>query len=232
MLTIKVLPNVYQLMTTGVNVSIIAEEELTLIDAGVPTSLPRILDAIHHLGRSVEEVGTIIITHNHFDHIGTVPELRQLSGARVIAHGADLVDAPSQTPYPGGVRRLLRVPFLHRVRRRFVLEPDDVDVHLTGGEILEPLGGLQVIHTPGHTPGSITLYSPERRLAFVGDAMRRRRKALDLPAKAVSTDLELSVESLKRIAGLDFDTLVFGHGRPLRRVAHRWLEALMERGGG
>ena len=164
---VEVAPDVHQLMFGGVNVALIAEEELTLIDAGIPGSTRRIVELVRRLGRSVEEISTVIITHNHFDHIGGLPELRRLTDVRVIAHQAGLVHGHSEEAYPEGLRRLLRVFLRSPIRHRFVLDSGDVDVQVVGGEVLKPLGGLQVVHTPGHTPGSISLYSPERRLLFI-----------------------------------------------------------------
>ena len=229
---IQVFPDVYQLMITGVNVVVIAEEELTLIDVGVPGTLPVVTSFIRRLGRSPEEISTVIITHNHFDHIGGLPELRRLTDVRVIAHQAGLVHGHSEEAYPEGLRRLLRVFLRSPIRHRFVLDSGDVDVQVVGGEVLKPLGGLQVVHTPGHTPGSISLYSPERRLLFIGDALRRHRRRLDMPAKMVSTDLAQAVASLEKLAPLDFEVLVPGHGRPVTEAARAWVQALLERAGG
>jgi glyoxylase-like metal-dependent hydrolase (beta-lactamase superfamily II) len=229
---IEVAPDVHQLMFGGVNVALIAEQELTLVDAGLPGGAPGIVELVRRLGRSVEEISTVIITHNHFDHIAGLPELRRLTDVSVIAHQAGLVNGHSEEPYPEGLRRLLRVPFLSPIRRRFVLDSGDVDLQVVGGEVLKPLGGLEVIHTPGHTPGSISLYSPERRLLFIGDALRRHRRKLDMPARMVSTDLVEAVESVRKLALLDFEVLVPGHGRPLTEGANAWVRALLERTGG
>ena len=227
---IEIIPGVYQLALAGVNVVLIAEEELTLIDTGVPGSLPGIMNLVRRLERSIEEITTVIITHNHFDHIGGLPELKKHTAAKVYAHDAALVDPPDHAPYPQGIRRMLRVPALSPVRRRFVLGSRDVDVQLKGGEILDLLGGLQVVHTPGHTPCSICLYSPVHRMLFVGDAMQRRRKKLQFPAKMVSTDLALAVASVGTLARLDSEILVLGHGKPVRYGARDWVQALERTG--
>jgi len=228
--TIEVIPGVYQLMLAGVNMVLIAEEELTLIDTGVPGSLPGILNLLRRLGRSVEEITTVIITHNHVDHIGGLPELKKHTAAKVYAHEAALVDPPDDAPYPQGIRRLLRIPVLSPVRRRFVLGSGDIDVQLRGGEVLAPLGGLRVVHTPGHTPCSICLYSPLHRVLFVGDAMQRRRRKLQFPAKMVSTDLALAVASVGTLAQLDSEILVLGHGQPVKHGARAWVQALERTG--
>jgi glyoxylase-like metal-dependent hydrolase (beta-lactamase superfamily II) len=225
----EIVPGVYQLSGGGTNLYVIAEQELTLIDTGLPGSYTGIMNFVRRIGRSVADISSIIITHNHIDHIGAVQDLRRFTDIMVFTHRAGLAESDTELSYPEGLRRLLRIPFLHGVRRHFILEPGDVDVQLEGGEVLEPMGGLKVVPTPGHTPGSICLYAPERKLLFVGDALQRRRKKLRLPAKMVSTDLAAAITSVKKMAELDLEIICFGHGRPLFEDAHSRLIALVER---
>ena len=228
----EIIPGVYQLTGGGTNLYVIAEQELTLIDTGLPGSYAGIINFVSRIGRSVEDIGSIIITHNHIDHIGAVQDLRSLTNMRVFTHKAGLAESDTDPSYPEGLRRLLRIPFLHRVRRHFVLESGDVDVQLEGGEVLKALGGRRVVPTPGHRPGSICLYAPEQNLMFVGDALQRRRKKLRLPAKMVSTDLVAAIASVKKMVELDLEIICFGHGRPLFEDAHGRLLALIEHSGG
>jgi len=204
---------------------LIAEDELTLIDTGFPGSSPQVIQFIQSLGRSVEEVGLIIITHNHLDHIGGLSELRKLTKAKVAAHRADIDDNRNHSAnfkIKKGVKRIL--PFVHSV---FSVRLNGVDAQLTGGEVLKPLGGMEVIHTPGHTPGSISLFSAKYKLLIVGDALNKRHW---LPPRMVSTDHRQAINSIRRMAELDFDILCYGHGRPLVRDARArmqgWLEKL------
>ena len=228
----EIISGVYQLTSGGTNLFVIAEEELTLIDTGLPGSSTGIAAFVRRIGRSVEEISSIIITHNHFDHIGAVPELCRLNNTQIVAHKADLAGFNTAPSYRQGIiHRLLHIPFLHRVRRRFVLEAADVNIQLEGGETFELLGGLTVVPTPGHTPGSICLYAPNQKLMFVGDALQRRRKKLQLPAKMVSTDLAAAVGSVKKMAELTPEIICFGHGKPLFVDAHSRLLALIERDG-
>ncbi len=229
MLTFEVVPGVHQLAIRSANVYLLAGEELALIDTGFPGSSGGIVDCMRGLGRSEKELTSVIITHNHVDHMGSLAELRPLARFEALTHRADLVGAGTDPPYPIGIRRLLRAPFLHPVRRHFALAPEDVDVHLEGGEVLDPLCGLEVVPTPGHTPGSISLYSACHRILFVGDALQKRRRAPSTPARRVSTDLAAAVESIARMAALDFDILCFGHGRPLTDNPRGKLAALAER---
>jgi len=226
---LEIIPDVYQLTIGGTNVILIAEEELTLVDTGFPGSLAQIIDLIRSLGRSVEEISLIIITHNHVDHVGGLAELRKLTKAKVAAHQADFGDTEGQLPYPGVIRRLLRIPPFSVLRSVFSAKPGEDDIQLKGGEVLKPLGGLKVVHTPGHTPGSISLFSAPNKLLIVGDALNKRSGTLRLPPKMASTDLVQAMDSVKKMAQLDFDILCCGHGRPLIGGARAKMQELIEK---
>ncbi len=208
----EIIPQVYQLTIRGVNIILIVEGELTLVDTGFYGSSSRILKFVNSLNRSLEEVSLIILTHNHPDHIGGLVELKRYTSAKVAAHKADIRNTEGQLPESGAKQRLLRFSAWHSF---FGVEPGEVDIRLEGGEVLKPLGGLRVIHTPGHTPGSISLFSPQKKLLIVGDTINTRRKNLQLPPQMVSADLKWAVSSIKELAQLDFDIICSGHGRPL-----------------
>jgi glyoxylase-like metal-dependent hydrolase (beta-lactamase superfamily II) len=193
------------------------------------TCLPsgQIIDFIHELGRSPQEITLIVLTHNHPDHTGGLEEIRKLSSARVAVHKADTLKTESR-PGNAGIRHPLRL-FSSLLHSLFSARIGNVDIQLSGGEVLKPLGGLEVIRTPGHTPGSISLYSAQHRLVIVGDAIRNRRRKLYLPPKLASADVTQAAESVKKIAGLDFDILCSGHGRPLLENAREKVQALANR---
>ena len=229
--TVEIIPHVYQITIRGVNIILVAEEELTLIDTGFRGSSPKIISFIHSLGRSVEEITLIILTHNHLDHVGSLAELKRLTTAKVAAHKADISALNSELLYPRVIRKLLHIPPFSMLRPLVYAEPSEVDIHLEGGEVLSPLGGLKVIHTPGHTPGSISLLSLKKKLLIVGDALNNRHKTIRLPPKLVSTDLSQAIDSVKRIDQLDFDALCFGHGRPLTKDAAAKVQDLIKKQG-
>ena len=189
----RISPDIYQITVLGANMILIAEERLTLIDTGYRSSWPHIIEFVEQLGHSPNDISLIILTQNHTDHVGGLAELRHFTSAKVAIHRTDI-----------GQRKNLPSARL-----------EDVDIQLEGGEILDALGGLEVIHTPGHTPGSICLFSKKNKLIIVGDALRKRHNILYIPYKSISFDLRQAVESVRKIAKLDCQVICFGHGLPL-----------------
>ena len=127
------------------------------------------------------------------------------------------------------IPRLLHVSPFSALNPFFYIKLNDVDIQLEGGEILSPLGELRVIHTPGHTPSSISLFSPQKKLLIVGDTLNNRYKNIRLPPKLVSTDLPQAIDSVRRIAQLDFGILCFGHGSPLVKDASARVQDLINK---
>jgi glyoxylase-like metal-dependent hydrolase (beta-lactamase superfamily II) len=231
MSTLEIMPDLYQITIRYANMFLIVENSLTLIDTGFRGSTPYIIEFVHKLGRKPEEISQIILTHNHLDHTGGLEELRKQTTAKVAAHKVDVHVPEDPIPYPAGniVGVLLRVPGLSVFRRQFVLEADRVDRVLEGGETFDVLGGLQVVPTPGHTAGSISLYAPKHKLLIVGDALNKRGDILRMPLRTVSTNLQDAKSSIRRMAELDVEILCTGHGRPMMQNAKASLQALVAR---
>lgn len=227
--TLEVIPNVYQITTWGANMILITEDELTLIDTGFRRSLPQIQEFIQRLGRSVEEISLIIITHNHLDHAGGLPKLKQLSNARVAA-SPDIISKPRQPKSRRQkMRRLIWQSPFSNLSPVAPMVPKDVDIKLKGGETLKPLGGLEVILTPGHTADSISLYSPRHKLLIVGDALSKHRHSVKLPPIMVRKSTRQARDSVKKLGQLDVDTICFGHGRPMTDSARTRLQELVKK---
>lgn len=224
----EIAPNVYQIQTWGTNITLIAEETLTLIDTGPRGSLPKITKFISTLGYSIKDISLIIITHNHTDHTGTLPELKKLTKAKVALHKADAVLNGNELPYPRPVQKLFTTRPFSYLQSLLVVRSDLVDLLLEGGEELSPLGGLKVLHTPGHTRGSICLFSPKRKLLIAGDTLHNRHHKLSFAAKTASMDWRQARESAKKLALLEFDVLCFGHGNAITEAASVKLKELLK----
>lgn len=193
----------------------------TLVDAGLPGSRPTIARGLAEVGREIDDIGRIICTHAHPDHAGGARELAGDS-VEVLMHPAD-IEAISAGP-----REVLSRPSRARVLAYATPTPGRLTA-IGEGAMLPALGGLRVVHTPGHTPGSICLYAERDRVLFVGDALQVTRGRLDFANAVASTDIATARRSVRRLAELDVDTIVFSHYQPWRRRASDALADLAAR---
>lgn len=173
---------------------------LTLIDVGPPESFPQTKAYIEELGFKLQDLKFIIITHHHTDHIGELKHLVDYTGAKVYAHEAEVPWLLKQMPEEYYTREF---------------EVANIDILLKGGEVLDILSGLEVIYTPGHTPGHISLYLPKEKILFAGDLVRYLHGELHLFPPQYTLDYATHVKSMLKVAQYDFDILVPGHGEPL-----------------
>ena len=199
----------------GANAYLVKREEgVTVVDTGLPGSAGRILDYVERIGCHRSDVRTIVLTHSDMDHAGSVARLKEETHANVAIHEAD-------APRLSGEKELKRVKgllgLLIRVASVFVrFNRVKADVLLKDSDAIE---GLTVVHTPGHTEGSICLYLPGRAL-FVGDTLLTNHDGrLSLPRKSMSVDLDLAKESVRKISRLDYSILLPGHGPPIQQNA-------------
>jgi glyoxylase-like metal-dependent hydrolase (beta-lactamase superfamily II) len=137
----------------------------------------------------------------------------------VLMHPADL----------DGLKVTLRDAVANRNRSQliayFTRHPGEA-TPIVDGQVLPILGGLRVVHTPGHTPGSVCLYAERHRLLFVGDNLQVVRRKLTFASSVFSDDMALARASVARIAELDVRTIVFSHYPPWREGANDALRAL------
>jgi len=98
--------------------------------------------------------------------------------------------------------------------------PATVDLPVEDGDELPISGGIEVVHTPGHTPGSISLLLKQEGLVIVGDLLVYRF-GLGLPSRLFTSDIPQEIQSIKKLAGIDFEVICFGHGSPLLREGRR-----------
>jgi hydroxyacylglutathione hydrolase len=182
------------------------DDGLLLVDTGMPGNSTRIVTFIESIGRRPADLRHIVLTHCDIDHVGSVAALRELTGARVAIHELDgPVLAGAQRPQKGGramvaIQRLLR------------FQPAVPDLLLHDGDTV---GGLKVMHVPGHTAGSLVL-SREDGVVFSGDALLSDKHGhVRPPDPRLALDRAQALASAERIMSLPIALLCTGHGAPV-----------------
>jgi glyoxylase-like metal-dependent hydrolase (beta-lactamase superfamily II) len=194
-------------------------ETLTLVDTGFRGRSLHIISELARLGYSPADITSIIVTHHHADHAGSLATLKGATGARVMAHLADAPYIDGTLPQPGPASPEWLSDMLAPIHGLWATTPVSVDGLVSDGDELPMLGGIRILHTPGHTPGSISLFLEKEGLVIVGDVLSRGTLGLSLPSKAFTIDLAQEIQSIGRLGSLDFDVIAFGHGSALTRNA-------------
>lgn len=178
----------------------------TLVDAGS-------ISVLAELGRKLTDLKRIVLTHAHPDHVQAVAELRERTGATVLAHAADAGWlAKGRVPADGrsgpGARNFDKLGAAHWT-------PFEPDATVADGELID--GCLRVIHTPGHSPGHIVLRHEPTGAVLVGDAVFRTTKLGFGPA-GFASDPAGRERAAARIPQ-DVTSVGFGHGAALTGAA-------------
>lgn len=181
--------------------------ELVLIDSGAGQSFASLVDNIFTLGLAPEKISTVIVTHCHIDHVGSLAKFKQKYGAKIIAHS---LDGEAIETGKGVGAEAYGVDY----------EPCQVDVKLQGAEQKLVFGEQEftAIHIPGHTRGSIALYADMggKRILFGQD--------IHGPYSAMwGGEPEKAISSLQKLIDLKADILCEGHFgiyQPAGKVKH------------
>lgn len=223
----EILKGVQYIDGSNANSYLVEEDDgtLTLVDAGMQTDGKKILKYIISLNRKPSDVKTIVITHCHVDHVRGLAAVKAATGGTVAVHeaDADFVSGKAQYPSPGGA-----MGFAFKVMSPvFKTTPVEPDLRLKEGDTL---GRLAVIHTPGHTPGSISLLDRQSKVLFVGDTARFLKGKLEGPPRQFTPRMDQARTSIERLSSLEFEVMLSGHGEPLRsQDAPRMMNELSKR---
>jgi glyoxylase-like metal-dependent hydrolase (beta-lactamase superfamily II) len=215
-----------------------ADEGATLVDTGVPGQQDAIAAAMAEAGVGLADLKTIIITHQDIDHVGSLHELVQTTGAQVLAHAVEtpMIDGTTPPRFADPEMLALR-PQMRQLVESFTFTP--VDELLDDGSRIERAGGIRAIATPGHTPGHMCLYLERSQVLIAGDALTASEGRLQGPNPGATGDMALAGQSVRKLADLDVQTIICYHGgvvgddagAQLRRVAQDLAATELEAGG-
>lgn len=196
---------------------LICGEKVFLVDSGVSSSEKIILDYLEKIGHRASEISLLILTHSHPDHVGSASSIQRRSGCEIAAH----LNEKSWIEDVGLQFKERPVPNFHSM----VEGPVQLDHVLKDGDIIDMGRNLnvEIIHTPGHSAGSISLYIQGDSVLITGDAVPLRG---DLPIYDDFAESVRSIEKLKSIKDLNVLLASWDHPQEDNKAYQRMDEAL------
>jgi len=205
------------------------DDGLTIVDAGVPTSWASLLAALGQLGRRLDEVQALVLTHAHFDHVGFAEHARRELGIPVYVHEDDAPltrhpwrydhERPRSAYFATQVRALPIVATMLRHRAFWPPPIKEIVRYGDDGGALPVPGAPRVVRTPGHTVGHCSLHFADRGAVIAGDALvtldpYTARRGPRLVARAATADVERNTRTLDALAATGARVVLTGHGEP------------------
>lgn len=231
----EVAPRVRRLGDDIVNSYLVEDGgEITIVDAGVPAYWGILPAELATMGRTLDDVRAVVLTHGHSDHIGYAERARE-RGIPVRIHELDAALARAEVPNPakgfGPTRLLPLLSFLVWSARKGALRiPKIREVSTFGdGATLDLPGAPRVIHVPGHTPGSAALHFAGHDALFVGDALATYAVTTGRHGPQIApftADAEQALASLARLEDVSAQIVLPGHGTTWRDGAAAAIRAV------
>jgi glyoxylase-like metal-dependent hydrolase (beta-lactamase superfamily II) len=223
----EIAPRIGRLGTGTANSYLVeADGEITIVDAGVAGYWDDLLAELARMGRAIEDVRSVVLTHGHSDHIGFAERIRRERAVPIRIHELDAALARGEAKNPargwGPVRPLPLLRFLVWGARMGALRIEPIaEVAAFGdGATLDVPGSPQVVNVPGHTPGSAAIRFTDHGALFVGDAFATYAVTTGREGPRIApftADANQARESLDRLSGIEARTILPGHGQPWTR---------------
>lgn len=211
--------NIFPIRTGFDTVYVVNQEGVILIDGGDPHKILKLKKGFEKASIKPDQINLIVLTHGHWDHIGSVRDLKDLTGAKVLLHEGDkhFLDEiyPSQPPGFTLWGKII-IAFLKAYSPMIHIPAFDVDIFAGDDEISLIDYGIngKVIHTPGHSRGSVSVLL-ESGDVFVGDlAMNMIPMRLTPGLPVFGDDLQLIKNSWRKLFSMGIKTIYPAHGKP------------------
>ncbi|WP_219818423.1 MBL fold metallo-hydrolase [Clavibacter michiganensis] len=229
-LTRDVAPGIHLLAHAYVNAYLVEDDDgVTLVDTAFPDTWPHLLRSLAAIGRTPDDVRAVVLTHGHFDHVGSAARAARELGVPVHVHPDDAGIARhpysyrrERTPFAYPLRHGRAIPVVAAMAAAGALRVEGVDgtVGIAAGPLEVP-GRPIAIPTPGHTDGHVALHLPDRDALLTGDALvtldpYTGRTGCRIVAGAATADSGRALRSLAALEDTDARLVLPGHGAPWR----------------
>ncbi|MEY8743740.1 MBL fold metallo-hydrolase [Bacillales bacterium AN1005] len=198
------------------------EIDTILIDCGYPNFVPLLEEAANRHNLTLQSMTKLIVTHHDMDHVGSLAALkRAYPHIQIIAHELE-------APYIEGQKKSLRLeqaestfntlpdedkPYAEQFMALLEsIEPIAVDQTVTHKEKLPWCDGIEIIHTPGHMPGHISVYFSASKTMIAADAVVIEDDKLAIANPQYTMDMEAAIRSVQRLLEYDIEQLICYHG--------------------
>lgn len=188
---------------------------VTLVDCGLKRAPARIVAGLAEIGKNPSDVTRIILTHAHPDHAGGAAAMLDATGVDgVDAHESDAAYLRKGSPPPCDTSTTSGRIFARLPENGF--SPVSVVTVLTDGDLIPVAGGIRVVHTPGHTPGHVSLLHEPSGVLITGDSIFNIASRRTWPLAAFCTSYAQSKATAHLLADLEFGVAAFTHGPEIR----------------
>jgi glyoxylase-like metal-dependent hydrolase (beta-lactamase superfamily II) len=222
----EVAPGVLKMGNSIFNWYLVGDDDgVTIVDAGTPAHRSQLEPGLAQLGRPLDDVAAVALTHGDADHRGFAGRLQTERSLPVHVHSADLemTRTGKQRSREASMVPYLRHPGAWKLIANFIRGGRPVSVpnptEFEDGAVLDVPGRPRVIHAPGHSPGCVAFHFERQGALFVGDVLFNLnpltgRTGPQIGPSAFNTSSDQALGSLANLDGIDAGVVLFGHGEP------------------
>lgn len=201
--------------------------QVTLVDTGLKRAPKKIVEGLASIGKHPHDVTRIILTHAHNDHAGGAHHMVQVTDVHGVSVHVDDAEYIRK-----GVRPPIETTSAGRIFNRLSkggFAPTPVDAELRDGELIDVAGGIAIHHTPGHSPGHVSLLHEPSGVLITGDAIFNMNSKMRWPVAAFCTSFVQNQRSAHVLGELNYSIAAFTHGPEIRSNAREAIRGFLRK---